>query len=68
MRTMTDLRGADTPLKKESNGAGKFIAGVIVAAAICSLGAYAYETGQFNGQPKSVVADNQLPQTAPLSR
>jgi|HubBroStandDraft_2_1064218.scaffolds.fasta_scaffold896502_1 hypothetical protein len=61
---MTDLRGPATPLKKESNSTGKIIAGVIVAAAVCGLGAYSYETGQFTGQPKPVVADNQLPSTS----
>jgi hypothetical protein len=62
---MSDLRGPATPVEKESNSTGKIIAGVIVAAAICGLGTYAYETGQFASQPKPVVANNQLPQTTP---
>jgi hypothetical protein len=58
---MSDLRGNSAPGQVRFGARGKIFAAIGVAAGICALAAYGYETGQFHVTPKPVVANNQLP-------
>lgn len=58
---MSDLRGFTAPEPIETGNTGKIFGAVVIALAICAAGTYSYETGMWNSQPATLVADNELP-------
>ena len=63
--TMNDLRENPMP-PVEQGSTPKIVAALIVALGFGAIGAYSYETGTWNSQPKQMVASQQLPSPEPL--
>ena len=60
--TIGEMRGFE-PSEGETGNTGKIVAAVIVALMISTVGAYTYETGMWNSQPKQVMASLVPPST-----
>jgi len=58
---MSDLRGFTAPEPIEMGNTGKIFGAIVIALAVCAAGTYSYETGMWNSQPATRVADNELP-------
>ena len=64
--SMNDLRENPIP-PAEQGSTPKIVAALIVALGFGAMGAYTYETGTWNSQPKQVAASQQLPSPEPLA-
>jgi periplasmic protein TonB len=61
---MKDLR--EVPMPPAEMGSTSKIVALAIALVFGAIGAYSYETGTWNSQPKQIVASKEVPPPAPL--